>query len=113
MIYKISRNADAEVYLEDEDGVDYEHKRICVYFDTFISSENLVETFLSDKGLKVYKFKISENEIYDESLNDNIEDVDEDELLDDYMYVLEMYVEQIEIDESVFKYFGKNCAISV
>ena len=99
MIYKISRNADAEVYLEDKDGVDYEYKRICFYFDTFISSANFVETFLSEKGFNIYKFKVSEAEIDSESLTNNIEDIDEDESLDDYMYIPEMYVEKIEIDE--------------
>lgn len=113
MIYKVNHNANAEVYLEDKNGVDYEYKRVYIYFDTYISSNNLVEVFLSPQGLKIYKFMISESETDENSPVDKIENFDEDDPLHDYMYVPEMFVEEIEIEESDSNLFGKNWAMAV
>lgn len=97
MFYKIIRGATADIYLEDGHGQDVDSNRVNIFIDTYFNYDALIEKFEIDDGKVVYRFLIERNcgEV-DESDHEDKSDY-MDELISEYMYVPEIYVEQIDL----------------
>ncbi|CAN1505228.1 hypothetical protein MCEREM21A_00622 [Sphingomonadaceae bacterium] len=111
MFYKVRRNSDAEFVIEDLDGVDYDFDRHTIYLDTYFAKEFLVEKFMGKNDIYIYKFMVAEN------LNDTNRDDFEDEaefredMINQYMYVPENYVECVSETDFRSMASGVRCAV--
>lgn len=91
MFYRIGRNAEAEICIEDDEGEYFESKRVIIYFDTYIHGNCLIEIFNNDKGLEIYKFLI---EKYD------LTDAESEDFSSEVMYIPSKYVDIIDVKTS-------------
>ena len=98
MIYKISRDSEARIAMEYGNGEEFENKRVIIYVDTYFTGNRLIEKFEADNYGVVCKFIIEENVNEEDREDYDSDDEYQENVLSEYMYVLERYVVSSDVD---------------